>query len=478
MDRSSLSKSAGQRVLVDWRPEDEVFWAERGQAVAQRNLWISVPNLFLAFAVWMVWSMVVAKLKLVGFKFTTEQLFWLTALPALSGATLRIFYSFIVPVFGGRLWTTLSTLSLLVPAIGIGLAVQDPTTPYWVFVALSLACGLGGGNFASSMSNISFFFPKRAKGNALAINAGIGNLGVSAMQLLVPLVITVGGVLPFLGGPQTVSQAGGTTELWLQNAAYVWVPFIVAAALMAWFGMNDIADAKASFSEQSVVFKRMHNWLMCWLYLGTFGSFIGFSAAFPLLMKTLFPDVNALQLAFLGPLVGAVARAMTGWVADKFGGERVTHWVFLALGAGVAIVLHGVGAFGAAASFPVFFGGFLWLFFWTGVGNASTFQMIPAIVRGDLAKRMAGAPVAQRLKASEMEAAAIVGFSSAIGAFGGFFIPKAFGDSLKATGGPQTALYIFLGFYFICLIVNWVFYARPGSILRPLVANQTAERAA
>lgn len=295
MDRSSLSNSAGQRVLVDWRPEDEVFWAERGQAVAQRNLWISVPNLFLAFAVWMVWSMVVAKLKLVGFKFTTEQLFWLTALPALSGATLRIFYSFIVPVFGGRLWTTLSTLSLLVPAIGIGLAVQDPTTPYWVFVALSLACGLGGGNFASSMSNISFFFPKRAKGNALAINAGIGNLGVSAMQLLVPLVITVGGVLPFLGGPQTVSQAGGATELWLQNAAYVWVPFIVAAALMAWFGMNDIADAKASFSEQSVVFKRMHNWLMCWLYLGTFGSFIGFSAAFPLLMKTLFPDVNAQQ---------------------------------------------------------------------------------------------------------------------------------------------------------------------------------------
>ncbi|MDD3838657.1 MAG: nitrate/nitrite transporter, partial [Phenylobacterium sp.] len=349
------STKHGRHVLTDWRPEDPQFWQARGKAVASKNLWISVPNLLLAFSIWMVWSMVVAKLKLVGFAFTTEQLFWLTALPALSGATLRIFYSFLVPILGGRLWTTVSTLSLLIPAIGIGLAVQNPQTPYWVFVALALGCGLGGGNFASSMSNISFFFPKAEKGNALGINAGIGNLGVSVMQFLVPLVIAMGAFAPVVGAPQIAVEKGVESQIWLQNAGFVWVPFIVAGAIAAWVGMNDISSARASFSEQAVVFKRMHNWVMCYLYLGTFGSFIGFSAAFPLLMKTLFPDVNSLQFAFLGPLVGAVSRAMTGWVSDKWGGQHVTHWVFLSLAAGVLAVLYSVGATGADPSFGLFF---------------------------------------------------------------------------------------------------------------------------
>lgn len=459
------SARPARHVLSDWRPEDPDFWSGTGRAIARRNLWISVPNLLLAFAVWMVWSMVVAKLKLIGFKFTTDQLFWLTALPALSGATLRIFYSFMVPIFGGRLWTTLSTLSLLVPAIGIGVVVQDPSTPYAVFVGLALLCGLGGGNFASSMSNVSFFFPKSEKGNALAVNAGFGNLGVSVMQFLVPVVVGLSMFAPLVGAPQTAVENGVESQVWLQNAAFVWVPFIVVAAALAWFGMNDIASARASFADQAVVFRRPHNWIMCWLYLGTFGSFLGFAAAFPLLTKTLFPDVNALQLAFLGPLVGAGSRALTGWVSDRFGGQHVTHWVFLALCAGVGGVLYGVGATGAEASFAVFFASFMWLFFWTGVGNASTFQMIPAIVRSDMPRLMPGADAAARLKAAEMESAAIVGFTSAIGAFGGFFIPKAFGDSLKATGDPQMALLIFLGFYLSCVVVNWAFYARPSSML-------------
>ncbi|WP_296599715.1 MFS transporter [Phenylobacterium sp.] len=455
-----------RHVLTDWRPEDAAFWASTGKPVATRNLWISIPNLTLAFAVWMVWSMVVAKLKLVGFKFTTDQLFWLTALPALSGATLRIFYSFMVPIFGGRLWTTLSTLSLLVPAIGIGLAVQNPGTPYWTFVVLSLLCGLGGGNFASSMGNISFFFPKAQKGNALAMNAGFGNLGVSLMQFLVPVVTGVA-LLP-ITGPAQVSVDKGlgvTAQVWMQNAGFVWAPFIVIAAAVAWFGMNDIASAKASFASQAVVFKRRHNWIMCWLYLGTFGSFLGFSAAFPLLSKTLFPHVQVLKLVFLGPLIGAASRALTGWVSDRFGGERVTHYAFLAMAAGVLGVLQGVGAFQGEPSFPVFFASFLWLFFWTGVGNASTFQMIPAIVRSDMPRLMPGAAADARLKAAEMESAAIVGFTSAIGAFGGFFIPKAFGDSLKATGGPETALYVFLAFYVSCVLLNWAVYGRRGSLL-------------
>ena len=459
------SANPARHVLTDWRPEEPEFWKATGRSIASRNLWISVPNLLLAFAIWMVWSMVVAKLKLIGFAFTTDQLFWLTALPALSGATLRIFYSFLVPILGGRLWTTISTLSLLVPAVGIGLAVQQPETPYWVFVGLALACGLGGGNFASSMSNISFFYPKAEKGNALALNAGFGNLGVSVMQFLVPVVIAAGAFAPVVGAPQVALDGEVRSQLWLQNAGFVWIPFIIAAAVAAWVGMNDIASAKASFSSQAVVFKRKHNWIMCYLYLGTFGSFIGFSAAFPLLMSTLFPEVNSLQYAFLGPLVGAAARALTGWVSDKFGGEHVTHWVFLAMAAGVGAVLYSIGAWGAEPSFTLFFASFIWLFAWTGIGNASTFQMIPAIMRSDMPRLMPKADAAARLKASDMESAAIVGFSSAIGAYGGFVIPKLFGESLKATGGPETALLIFLAFYLSCVAVNWVFYGRKTSML-------------
>ena len=472
-----MSASKRSNLIADWRPEDTTFWSSTGRAIAGRNLWISVPNLLLAFAVWMVWSMVVAKLRLVGFTFTTDQLFWLTALPALSGATLRIFYSFMVPIFGGRRWTALATLSLLIPAIGIGIAVQNPSTPYSIFVGLALACGLGGGNFASSMSNVSFFFPKAEKGNALAINAGFGNLGVSVMQFLVPVVVTLGMFAPVVGAPQVAVDHGHRSVIWLQNAGFVWVPFIVAAALAAWFGMDDLATAKASFSTQAVVFRRAHNWIMCWLYLGTFGSFIGFSAAFPLLTRTLFPDVNVLQLAFLGPLVGAASRALTGWVSDRFGGEHVTHWTFLSLAAGVLGVLAGAGGFGLTPSFPIFFGAFLWLFFWTGVGNASTFQMIPAIVRNDMPRLMPQASQAERLRASEMEAAAIVGFTSAIGAYGGFFIPKAFGDSLAQTGRPEGALLVFFGFYLSCLALNWVFYARRGSVLHPASSTLQVEAA-
>lgn len=453
-------------LLTDWKPEDPDYWASKGRSIATRNLLISVPNLLLAFAIWMVWSMVVAKLKLIGFKFTTDQLFWLTALPALSGATLRIFYSFVVPIFGGRLWTVLTTLSLAIPAVGIGLAVQNPQTSYTVFVILALLCGFGGGNFASSMSNVAFFFPKKEKGNALAINAGVGNLGVSVMQFIVPLVIMTDLFVPVFGAGQISHDKDVTSHLYMQNAAFIWVPFILTAAAAAWFGMNDISTAKASFKAQSIVFKRKHNWLMCWLYLGTFGSFIGFSAAFPLLSKTLFPDILVLKLAFIGPLVGALSRALTGWISDKWGGENVTQVTFVALAIGVLCVLRGTGAFGGAADFGIFFTSFLWLFFWTGVGNASTFQMIPAIMRADMPRLMPAANTEARLKASEMEGAAIIGFTSAFAAYGGVFIPLALGESLKATGNANTALFCFLGFYITCAILNWAFYARKGSILR------------
>lgn len=458
-------KQPSTHVLADWRPEDATFWRYTGRPIARRNLLISIPALLLSFSVWMVWSMVVAKLPSVGFDYTTDQLFWLAALPGLSGATLRIFYSFMVPVFGGRLWTTLATWSLIIPALGIGFAVQDPGTPYIVFLILALLCGFGGGNFASSMSNISFFYPKAEKGNALALNAGLGNLGVSVMQFVVPLVIT-GGVFGWLGGdPQTAVVNGAESPLWLQNAGFIWVPFIVVSAFAAWFGMNDIASAKASFAEQAVIFQRRHNWIMCWLYTGTFGSFIGYSAGFPLLSKLVFPDVNALQYAFLGPLVGAVSRSMTGWVSDKYGGGRVTFWVFVGMIVGVAGVLFFLGIKDQPGAFWGFFGSFIFLFFVTGVGNASTFQMIPVIMRQEMNHLMPGTEADVRTRQADKESAAIIGFTSAIAAYGAFFIPKAYGSSIAMTGGPEAALWGFLFFYVSCLVITWQVYTRPGGVL-------------
>ncbi|WP_116365073.1 nitrate/nitrite transporter [Parahaliea mediterranea] len=447
-------------VLEEWRPEDESFWEEKGRRIATRNLWISIPNLCLAFAVWMVWSIVVAKLPAVGFDYNANQLFWLAALPGLSGATFRIFFSFMVPIFGGRRFTALSTLALVVPALWIGFAVRDTQTPYLVMLVLALLCGIGGGNFASSMANISFFYPKREKGKALGMNAGLGNLGVSLMQFLVPVVVTTG-VFAFLtGDPQPVTGGG---QLWLQNAGFVWVPFIVLGSVAAWFGMNDIADAKASFRDQVVIFQRKHNWLMCLLYTGTFGSFIGFSAGFPLLALNQFPEVNALQLAFLGPLVGALSRAWAGGISDRLGGQRVTLLVFVCMIIGVCGVLFFLRMRGEEIAFWGFFGMFLFLFFISGVGNASTFQMVPTIFAQEVPRLMPELSAAEAKLESERESAAIIGFTSAIAAFGAFVIPKAFGTSLALTGGPQMALYLFIAFYVICLAVTWFYYVRKGA---------------
>lgn len=454
------------RVLTTWNPEDKEFWEREGKAIATRNLWISIPALFLAFAVWMVWSVVVVNLTSIGFTFDSNKLFWLAALPGITGATLRIFYSFMVPIFGGRKWTTISTASLLIPAIGIGFAVRDPSTSYTTMLILALLCGFGGGNFASSMANISFFFPKAQKGTALGLNAGLGNLGVSAMQFLVPLVITTGMFSVLCGDPQLCVIKGETTSIWMQNAGFVWVPLIIVSTLAAWFGMNDIASAKASFKEQSIIFKRRHNWIMCWLYLGTFGSFIGYSAGLPLLIKSQFPAENPTQYAFLGPLVGALVRPLGGWLADKMGGASVTFWNFIVMAAAVFGVLFFLPHGDAVGNFWGFLVMFILLFFTTGIGNGSTFRMIPVIFLTERQRAAAGKGAAaeeQAVKDAGKEAAAVLGFTSAIAAYGAFFIPKGFGTSIAMSGGPQAALYGFVVFYVSCIILTWWYYSRKNA---------------
>ncbi|TWI07238.1 NarK family nitrate/nitrite MFS transporter [Aerolutibacter ruishenii] len=450
-------------LIHDWKPEDAAFWARTGNRIANRNLAISIPALLLAFAIWMMFSAVAVSLPQVGFTFTTDQLFWLTALPGLSGATLRIFYSFVVPLFGGRRWTAIATASLLIPAVWLGIAVQDPATPYWQFVAIAILCGLGGGNFASSMSNISFFYPKARQGFALGLNAGLGNLGVSVTQFVIPLVITFGLFGTLAGAPQVTADG---KLLFLQNAGFVWVPFLVVCSIAAWFGMNDLSAARSSFAEQAVIFKRKHNWLMCWLYIGTFGSFIGFSAGFPMLIKTQFPDVNPMTYAFLGPLVGALMRSVGGWLADKFGGALLTFWVFVLMIAGVFAVLHFLPSNGQGGNFYGFLASFMALFVVSGIGNASTFRMIPVIFR-TLHERWSANEDADgktaAMRQASIESAAVIGFSSAIGAYGGFFIPKSYGSSIAMTGGPEMALYGFIAFYATCLVVTWWWYFRRGA---------------
>ncbi|ECG0380628.1 NarK family nitrate/nitrite MFS transporter [Salmonella enterica] len=445
-------------LLSDWRPENPAFWENKGKGIARRNLWISVSCLLLAFCVWMLFSAVAVNLNKIGFNFTTDQLFLLTALPSLSGAILRVPYSFMVPLFGGRKWTVLSTVILIIPCAWLGFAVQNPATPFGVFMLIALLCGFAGANFASSMGNISFFFPKARQGSALGINGGLGNLGVSVMQLLAPLVIFLP-IFTFLG-VRGVPQPDGSL-LALTNAAWIWVPLLAVATLAAWFGMNDIGSSKASVASQLPVLKCLHLWLLSLLYLATFGSFIGFSAGFAMLAKTQFPDVNILQLAFFGPFIGALARSAGGVISDKFGGVRVTliNFIFMALFTALLfLTLPGSGA----GSFSAFYLVFMGLFLTAGLGSGSTFQMIAVIFRQITLYnvKLRGGSDEQAQREAVTDTAAALGFISAIGAVGGFFIPKAFGTSLALTGSPVGAMKIFLLFYIACVLLTWLVYGR------------------
>lgn len=446
-------------ILRDWRPEIPGFWEQSGKKIARKNLIISVYCLLLSFCVWMLFSAVAVNLNKVGFNFSTDQLFLLTALPALSGAILRVPYSFMVPVFGGRYWTVISTIILIIPCIWLGIAVQDKNTPYEVFMVISLLCGFAGANFASSMGNISYFFPKALQGGALGINGGLGNLGVSVMQLASPVVIFLP-VFTFLGA-QGVLQPDGST-LWLANAAWLWVPLLAIGTLAAWFGMNSLASAKASIRDQLPVLGRLHMWILALLYLATFGSFIGFSAGFAMLAKTQFPEVNILKLAFFGPFIGALARSAGGFISDKFGGVKVTLINFIFMALFTALLFLTLPGSGVSGNFLAFYLVFMGLFLTAGLGSGSTFQMIAVIFRQITIERVKkrGGSDDEAHREAVTDTAAALGFISAIGAVGGFFIPKAFGTSLAVTGSAAGAMKLFLVFYVICVLVTWLVYGR------------------
>lgn len=431
--------------LNDWNPEDESYWNRKGKYIATKNLSVSIPCLLLSFSVWFIWSAVAVNLNNIGFNFTTEQLFTLAAVPGLSGATLRIFYSFTVPIFGGRNWTVFSTATLLIPAFGIGFAVQDLNTSYELMLLLAASCGFGGGNFSSSMSNISFFFPKNKQGTALGLNAGLGNLGVSVLQFTVPIVIGFSFFESFLGaGKETISIDGSVKTLWLQNAAFIWIIPVILSTVASFFLMDNLPTAKGSLKEQLIIFKRKHMYITTWLYIMSFGSFIGYSAAFPLLIKTQFPEIgNPLKYAFLGPMVGALIRPIGGWFSDKLNsGALVTFLDLFIMIFSVFGVIYFISP--DSKNFAGFFWLFIILFITTGIANGSVFQMIPKIF-------------------IKKEAAAVLGFSAAIAAYGAFLIPKSFGASIQVTGSPKFALYCFIVYYITCLLITWWYYLRKNA---------------
>lgn len=454
--QTSATTGAAPRELVhrsghwidNWDPEDNEQWNTVGAGIARRNLNWSIFAEFLGFVIWQLWSIVVVSLPAAGFHFDTAQTFWLISIPSLVGATLRFPYSFMVPKFGGRNWTIVSASLLLIPSTLLGIAVSNPDTPFGVMLLVAALAGLGGGNFASSMSNITFFYPQRQKGWALGLNAAGGNLGAAVAQFLVPIAVTV----------------GAATTLNLGLAGFIWIPLILVATFGAWRYMDNISSAKADFQASLAAIRERHLWILAILYVGTFGSFIGFASVFPKLIADEFPHFSTFQvagaslsLAFLGALVGSLSRPFGGKFADRVGGARVTIAAFAVMTLGALAVMVSL----PLHSFSVFLGCFLMLFVAAGVGNGATYRMIPTVFAARAgtanAHHTGGHISVQR------EAAAALGLISAIGAYGGFIIPQVLSLSKTVYGDYASAFYWFIAAYAVMIATTAFCYLRRGS---------------
>ncbi|SFF32295.1 MFS transporter [Blastococcus tunisiensis] len=448
----------GSRWIDDYNPEDPAFWASpQGRPVARRNLVWSVLAENIGFSVWQMFSIATAVLASIGYGFTSDQLFWLVATAGLVGAIMRVPYTFMPALVGGRNWTVVSAALLLIPVTLLTVAATTDR-PYWFWVLTAVTCGFGGGNFASSMANISFFYPDKEKGFALGLNAAGGNIGVAIIQLVGPLAVTAGAIA--IVGGSTGTTDGGDAR-YVQNVALIWVPFIVLAVVGAWFGMNNLSGAKANIADQAAIARRRQTWVMSFLYIGAFGSFIGFSGAFPLVLANEFA-ADTYRYAFLGPLVGSLSRPFGGWLADRVGGAKVTVVTFVgqALAIGSAILFLRAGSFGG------FLANFLVLFAIVGMTNGSTYRMIPIIYRAEAAAGHPEETPAGVLYRARRDTAAAVGIISAVGALGAVFIPRIVSESYGATGGVETALLSFCGFYIACVAVTWFVYLRRGTLMQ------------
>lgn len=431
--------------IDDWRPEDRAFWDDGGAEVARRNLVFSILSEHIGFSVWTMWSVLVLFLG-PEYGFAPADKFLLTIVPALVGSTLRLPYTFAVARFGGRNWTVFSALLLVVPLL-LMLAVLEPGVGLGTLMMVAAVAGVGGGNFASSMANINAFYPDRLKGRALGLNAGGGNLGVPVVQLAALLVLATAGA----GSPRVLVGA--------------YVPLVLAAAFLAWRRMDNLTSARNDRRAMRDVTRDPHTWVLSFLYIGTFGSFIGFGFAFGQVLQVQFAQefptpLDAAYLTFLGPLLGSLIRPVGGMLADRFGGALVTAWTFLAMAAGAALVLVA----SLQESLPLFIVGFTALFVLCGIGNGSTYKMIPAVFRAKSRRQVdAGADLTTSDREARRLSGALIGIAGAIGAFGGVLVNVAFRQSFLETGEGNAAYVAFLAFYGLCLLVTWAVYLRPSA---------------
>jgi len=438
--------------IENWNVEDNQFWESTGKKIAWKTLTVTTLALMFSFATWFMMSVIVVKLPGIGFKFTTNQLFWLAAMPGLAGGTLRIIHTFLLPIYGTRKIVTFATLLKLIPVIGIGLAIMDPTTPFWVFMVLALSAGFGGGDFSSFMPSTSLFFPKKLQGTALGIQAGIGNFGVSLAQFLTPVMIGIsiyGASEVFTRVNPKTREVLGTSNIYLQSAAFWYVPILIVIAILAWIYLRRI-PVKASFKEQLDIFKNKHTWFCTITYLMTFGTFAGLSAAFPLMIKILYGGFEGapdpLVYAFYGPLIGSASRVLFGFVADKTGGAILTTITGIGLAIGVLLLITmGLVAPTGIEQFPMFVTIILALFFFAGIGNAATFRQFP-IIFGHNPRQAAG----------------VIGWTAAIAAYGPFIFATIIGTVISANGNAKAFFIGLLIFIFIATFTNWYFYNRKG----------------
>ncbi|MEU6528482.1 nitrate/nitrite transporter [Streptomyces sp. NPDC046928] len=426
--------SRGGRWIDHWDPEDETFWNTSGERIARRNLFFSVLSEHIGFSIWTLWSVMVLFMG-PEYGLTPADKFTIVSMATLVGAVARVPYTFAVAVFGGRMWTVVSASLLLVPTIA-AFVVMEPGTSFTTFLICAMLAGVGGGNFASSMTNINAFFPLRKKGWALGLNAGGGNIGVPVVQLVGLAVIGAS------GGPRLLLG--------------IYIPFIVVAAVLAWLRMDSISSVRNDTGAAKDAAKDPHTWIMSFLYIGTFGSFIGYSFAFGLVLQTQFgrTPLQAAYVTFIGPLLGSLIRPVGGSLADRFGGARITLWNYVAMAAATGVVIVA----SVRESLPLFTVAFIALFVLTGLGNGSTFKMIPGIFHAKaLGKGLEGEAAAaygRRLSGASM------GLIGAVGALGGLGINMAFRQSFLSVGSGTGAFVAFLAFYGLCFAVTWAVYLR------------------
>ena len=439
------AKRTSKYWIDDWRPEDPVFWEEKGAKIAKRNLFYSVTSEHIGFSVWSLWSVIVLFLG-PDYGIDPAGKFLLTALPTLAGALLRLPYTFAVATFGGRNWTIISALLLLIPTVLIGI-VLVPGVSYTTLLIVATTAGVGGGNFASSMTNINAYYPQRLKGWALGINAGGGNLGVPVVQLVGLLILATVGA----GAPRLL--------------IVIYIPLIILAAIGSAKNMNNLTQMSNSKRAMRDVTKIGHTWIISLLYIGTFGSFIGFSFAFGQVLQVQFADifsspVKAAYLTFIGPLIGSLIRPVGGSLADRFGGSRVSFVNFVAMALGASVVLTA----SLLQSLPLYLVGFVMLFTFSGIGNGSVYKMIPAIFKAKSGTEIInGADPTVSMAKSQRYAGALIGIAGAIGAFGGVLVNLAFRQSFIATKSADSAYIAFICFYALCFAVTWIVYIRKSS---------------